>query len=124
MSSVSIAASVMVCWMSMKSAIVTACARNLSACSELIRVLCNTKSFLLKERALVMEDAREFWVSPPLDDKEKFNSFTGLGGSTAPFSANLLISSSINSGGDGAEDGVGIGCSGSILSEELLRRRL
>ena len=46
-----------------------------------------------------MEDAREFWVSPPLDVNEKFNSFTGLGGSTAPVSANLLISSSANSGG-------------------------
>ena len=71
-----------------------------------------------------MEDAREFWVSPPLDDNEKVNSFTGLGGSTAPVSANLLISSSVYSGGAGAGDGVLIGCSGSILSEELLRRWL
>ena len=71
-----------------------------------------------------MEDAREFWVSPPLDVNEKFNSFTGLGGSTDPVSANLLISSSVDSGWAGAGDGVGIDCSGSILSEELLRRRL
>ena len=98
MSCVSIAASVIVCWMSMESLMVTACARNLSACSELIRVFCNTKSFLLKEGALVMDEAREFWVFPPLDVKEKFNSFTGLGGSTDPVSANLLISSSVNSG--------------------------
>ena len=77
--------------------------------------------FLLKERALVMDDAREFWFSPPLDDNEKFISFIGLGGSTAPVSVNLLISS-VNSGTSG--DGVGIGCSGSILSEELFRRRL
>ena len=55
MANVSIAASVIVCWISMEFFIVTACARNLSACSELIRVFCNTKSFLLKERALVME---------------------------------------------------------------------
>ena len=122
MSNVSIAASVIVCWMSIESPIVTACARNLSACSELIRVSCNTKSFLLKERALVMEDAREVWFSPPLDDNEKVKSFTGLGGSTALVSANLLIFSSVNSGTSG--EGVGIGCSDSILSEELLRRRL
>ena len=93
-------------------------------------MFCNTKSFLLKERALVMEDAREFWVSPPLDVNENFNSLGGLGGSTDPVSANLLISSSINSvgagagAGAGAEDGVWIGCSGSILSEKLLRRWL
>ena len=122
MSNVSIAASVIVCWMSIESPIVTAWARNLSACSELIRVFCNTKSFLLKERALVMENVREFWSSPPLDDNEKVKSFAGLGGSTAPVSANLLISSSVNSGTSG--ETVGIGCSGSILSEELLRRRL
>ena len=71
-----------------------------------------------------MEDAREFWVSPPLDVKERFNSLTGLGGSADPVSANLLISSSVNSGGAGVGEGDGIGCSGSILSEELLRRRL
>ena len=65
-----------------------------------------------------MEDAREFWVSPPLDVNEKFSSLGGLGGSTAPVSANLLISSPVNSGTCG--EGVGIGCSGSILSEELL----
>ena len=122
MSNVSIAASVIVCWMSIESPIVTAWARNLSACSELIRVFCNTKSFLLKERALVMENVREFWSSPPLDDNEKVKSLAGLGGSTAPVSANLLISSSVNSGTSG--ETVGIGCSGSILSEELLRRRL
>ena len=103
---------------------VTACARNFSACSELIRVFCNTKSFLLKEKALVMEDAREFWVSPPLDVKEKFSSLGGLGGSIDPVSANPLISSSVNSWGAGARVGVGKGCSGSILSEELLKRRL
>ena len=124
MSNVSIAASVIVCWISIESPIVTACTRNLSACSELIRVFCNTKSFLLKERALVMEDASEFWVSPPLDDNEKVKSFTGLGGSTAPVSANLLISSSVNSGASGERGGVGISCTGFILSEELLRRRL
>ena len=71
-----------------------------------------------------MEDAREFWVSSPRVVNERFSSFTGLGGSADPVSANLLISSSVNSGGAGAGDGVGIGCSGSILSEELLRRRL
>ena len=69
-----------------------------------------------------MEDAREVWFSPPLDDNEKVKSFTGLGGSTALVSANLLIFSSVNSGTSG--EGVGIGCSDSILSEELLRRRL
>ena len=103
---------------------VTACARNLSAWSELMRVFCDTKSFLLKERALVIDEAREFWVSSPLDVNEKFNSFGGLRGSTDPVSANLLTSSSVNSGGAGAGDGVGIGCSCSILSEELLSRRL
>ena len=71
-----------------------------------------------------MEDAREFWVSPPLDVKERFYSLTGLGRSADPVSTNLLISSSINSGGSKLGEGVGIGCSGSILSEELLRRRL
>ena len=91
MSNVSIAASVIVCWMSIESPIVTTCARNLSACSKLIRVFCNTKSFLLKERALVMEDAKEFWVSPPLDVNEKFSSYAGLGGSIDPVSANLII---------------------------------
>ena len=69
-----------------------------------------------------MEDAREFLFSPPLDDDKKVKSLTGLGGSTAPVSANLLISSSVNSGT--SREGVGIGCSGSILSEELHRRRL
>ena len=73
-----------------------------------------------------MEDAREFWVSPPLDVKEEFSSLGGLGGSTDPVSADLLISSFVNSGGGGAGagEGVGIGYSSSILSEELLRRRL
>ena len=71
-----------------------------------------------------MEDAREFWVSLPLDVKERFNSFTGLGGSADPVSANFLITSSGNSGTSGVGKGVGIGCSGPILSEELLRRRL
>ena len=71
-----------------------------------------------------MDEAREFWVSPPLDVNERFNSFAGLGGSADPVSANLLISSSVNCGGAGGGEGVVIGCSGSILSEELLRRRL
>ena len=69
-----------------------------------------------------MEDEREFCFSPPLDDNQNFISFTGLGGSTAPVSANFLISSSVNSGI--SIGGVGIGGSGSILSEELRRRRL
>ena len=94
---------------------VTACARNLSAWSELMRVFCNTKSFLLKERALVIEKAREFWVSPPLDVNERLSSLTGLGGSTFPVSANLLISSFVNSGISGGGEGVGSGCSGVIL---------
>ena len=71
-----------------------------------------------------MDEAREFWVSPPLDVSEKFNSLGGLGD---PVSANLLISSSVNSGRGGgaiAGDKLEIGCSDSILSEELLRRRL
>ena len=77
-------------------------------------MFCNTKSFLLKERALVMDEAREFWVSPPRDVNERFSSLTGLGGSALPVSANLLISSSDNSGSGGGE-GVGSGCSGVIL---------
>ena len=71
-----------------------------------------------------MDDAREFWVSPPLDVRERFNSLTGLGGSAFRVSANLLISCSINSGMSGGGEGVESGCSGDILSEELLRRRL
>ena len=92
---------------------VTACARNLSAWSELMRVFCNTKSFLLKERALVIDDAREFWVSSPRVVNERFSSLTGLGGPVFPVSANLLISSSDVSGSGGGE-GVGSGCSGDI----------
>ena len=87
-------------------------------------MFCNTKSFLLKERALVMEEAREFWVSPSLDVKDRFNSLTELGGSAFPVSTYLLISSSVNSGISGGGEGVGSGCSGVILSEELLSRRL
>ena len=71
-----------------------------------------------------MDEAREFWVSPPLDVRERFNSLTGLGESAIPVSANLLISSSVNSGMSGGGEGVGSGCSGAILSEELLRRWL
>ena len=71
-----------------------------------------------------MDEAREFWVSPPLDVKERFNSLTGLGGSADPVSANLLISSSVNFGGSALGEGVESGCSGVILFEELLRRRL
>ena len=114
MSSVSMAASVIVCWMSIESPMVTAYARNLSAWSELMRVFCNTKSFLLKERALVIDEAREFWVSSPRDVNERLSSLTGLGGSVFPVSANLLISSSDNSGSGGGE-GVGSGCYGVIL---------
>ena len=115
MSSVSIAASVIICWMSMESLMVTACARNLSAWSELMRVFCDTKSFSLKERVLVIDEAREFWVSPPRDVNERLSSLIGLGGSTFPVSANLLISSSINSGTSGGGEGVGSGCSGVIF---------
>ena len=93
----------------------TACARNLSAWSELMRVFCNTKSFLLKDRALVIDEAREFWVSPPLEVNERLSSLIGLGGSAFPVSANLLISSSVNSGTSGGGEGVGSGCSGVIL---------
>ena len=93
---------------------VTACARNLSAWPELMRVFCNTKSFLLKERALVIDEARELWVSPPLDVNDRFSSLTGLGGSAFPVSANPLISSSVNSGISGGGEGVGSGCSGVI----------
>ena len=78
-----------------------------------MRVFCNTKSFLLKERALVIDEAREFWVSPPRDVNERLSSLTGLGGPVFPVSANLLISSSDNSGSGGGE-GVGSGCSGDI----------
>ena len=78
----------------------------------------------MKERALVIKEAREFWVSPLLDVNERLGSLTGLGGSTFPVSANLLISSSVNSGTSGGGEGVGSGCSGVILSEELLSRRL
>ena len=88
---------------------VITCARNLSAWSELMKVFCNTKSFLLKERALVIDEAREFWVSPPLDVNERLSSLTGLGGSALPVSANLLISSS------GGGEGVGSGCCGVIF---------
>ena len=94
---------------------VTACARNLSAWSELMRVFCNTKSFLLKERALVIDEAREFLVSPPLDVNEMLSSLSGLGGSALPVSANLLTSSSVNSGTSGGGEGVGSGCSGVIF---------
>ena len=94
---------------------VTACARNLSAWSKLMRVFCNIKSFLLKERALVIEDAREFWVSPPLDVNERLSSLTGLGGSAFPVFANLPISSSVNSGTSGGGEDVGSGCSGVIF---------
>ena len=87
-------------------------------------MFCNTKSFLLKESALVMDKAREFWVSPHLDVNERLSSLAGLGGSAFPVPTNLLISSSINSGMSGVGEGVGSGCSGVILSEELLRRRL
>ena len=80
-----------------------------------MRVFCNTKSFLLKESALVMDKAREFWVSPHLDVNERLSSLTGLGGSAIPVSANLLISSSVNSGISGRGEGVGSGCSGVIL---------
>ena len=45
-----------------------------------------------------MDEAREFWVSPPLDVNERLSSLIGLGGSAFPASANLLISSSLNSG--------------------------
>ena len=79
---------------------------------------------LLKDRALVMDEAREFWVSPPRDVNERLSSLTGLGGSAFPVSANLLISSSVNSGTSGEGEGVRSGCSGVILSEELLSRRL
>ena len=71
-----------------------------------------------------MDEAREFWVSPPLDVKDRLSSLTGLGGSAFPVSANILISSSVKSGTSGGGEGVGSGCSGVILSEELLRRRL
>ena len=71
-----------------------------------------------------MDEAREFWISPPLDVNERLSSLTGLGGSAFPVSANLLISSSVNSGISGGGEGVGSGCSGVILSEELLSRRL
>ena len=80
-----------------------------------MRVFCNTKSYLLKERALVIDEAREFWISPPRDVKERLSSLTGLRGSVFPVSANLLISSSVNSGTSGGEEGVGSGCSGVIL---------
>ena len=70
-------------------------------------MFCNTKSFLLKERALVIDEAREFWVSLPLDVNEKLSSLTGLGGSALPVSANLLISSSVNSGNSGGGGGGG-----------------
>ena len=76
-----------------------------------MRVFCNTKSFLLKERALVMDEAREFWVSPPLDVKDRFSSLTGLGGSAYPVPANLLTSSSDNSsisGGGGELEAVAL----------------
>ena len=75
----------------------------------------NTKSFLLKERALVIDEAREFWISPPRDVNERLSSLTGLGGSALPVSANLLISSSVNSGTSGGGEGVGSGCSGVIV---------
>ena len=71
-----------------------------------------------------MDEAREFWVSLPLDVRERFHALTGLGGSAFPVSAKLLISSSVNSGMSGGGEGVGSGCSGVILSEELLRRQL
>ena len=71
-----------------------------------------------------MDEAREFWVSPPLDVKDRLSSLTRLGGSAFPVSANLLISYSVNSGISGGGEGVGIGFSGPILFEELLRRRL
>ena len=80
-----------------------------------MRVFCNTKSFFLKDRALVIEEAREFWVSPPLDVNERLSSLTGLGGYTFPVSANLLISSSVNSGISGGGEGVASGCSGVIF---------
>ena len=78
-------------------------------------MFCNTKSFLLKERALVIEEAREFWVSPPRDVNERLSSLTGLGGSVFPVSANLLISSSVNLGISGGGEGVGSDCSGVIF---------
>ena len=71
-----------------------------------------------------MDEAREFWVSPPLYVIERLSSLTGLGGSIFPVSANLLIFSSVNSGISRGGEGVGSGCSGVILSEELLSRRL
>ena len=70
-----------------------------------------------------MDEAREFWFSPPLDVKDRFNSSTGLGEFAFPVSANLLISSFVNSGMSGGGEEVGGGCSGVILSEELPRRR-
>ena len=72
----------------------------------------------MKERALVIDEAREFWVSPPRDVNERLSSLTGLGGSAFPVSANLLISSSVNSvnsGTSGGGEGVGSGCSGVIF---------
>ena len=87
-------------------------------------MFCNTKSFLLKESALVIDEAREFWVSPLLDVKDRLSSLTGHKGSAFPVSANLLITSSVITGISGGREGVGSGCSGVILSEELLSRRL
>ena len=69
----------------------------------------------MNERALVIDEAREFWVAPPLDVNERLSSLTGLGGSVFPVSANLLISSSVNSGISGGGEGVESGCSGVIL---------
>ena len=78
-----------------------------------MRVFCNTKSFLSKERALVIDEAREFWVSPLRDVNDRLSSLTGLGGSAIPVSANLLISSSeISSsgitGGGGVSEAVAL----------------
>ena len=62
-----------------------------------------------------MDEARDFWVSPPLDVNEGLSSLAGLGGFAFAVSANLLISSSDNSGISGGGEGVGSGCSGVIF---------